>query len=265
MAILQLAQQGRLDLDAPIGRYLSILPDDVAEKVTVRHLLQHRSGWGSYWNHPDYEARWIHLRTVDDYMAFIKDIPLNFEPGTRQQYSNSGYQVLGAIVEAVSGQDYYDYVREHIYALASMPDTDAHAMDEPVKNLAIGYTNHNPFASPGNGRDTGFPRNNLFQHSVKGTPAGGGFSTADDLLNFTRALLENRLLDATHTTLLLNRFEARDERPAMWWFGGGAEGINAMVRLDLSTRETVIVLSNYDSPTARDLMTEIVEKLAGAS
>ena len=193
------------------------------------------------------------------------DIPLDFEPGTRQQYSNSGYQVLGAMVEAVSGQDYDDYVRQHVYAPAGMPNTDAYAMDEPVKNLAIGYTNHNPFATPGDRPDRGFSHNNLFQHSVKGTPAGGGYSTAEDLLHFIGALLEHRLLDPAHTTLFMNRFEEKDARPDMWWFGGGGDGINAMVRIDLTTMETVVVLSNYDSPTARDLMPEIVEMLRGES
>ena len=262
VAILQLAQQGRLDLDMPIGRYVPGLPDEVGQTVTSRHLLQHRSGWGSYWQHPDYEARWIHLRRVADYMAFIKDIPLDFAPGARQQYSNTGYLVLGAIVEAVSGEDYYDYVRANIYEPAGMPSTDAYAMDDPVKNLAIGYTNHNPFVR--GVPDTGFPRNNLFQHSVKGTPAGGGYSTADDLLRFVGALLGHQLLDPAYTRLLLNRFDKDAAgRPAMWWFGGGAEGINAMVRVDLEANQTIIVLSNYDSPTARDLVPEIVAMLEG--
>lgn len=119
-------------------------------------------------------------------------------------YSNSGFLVLGLVIEAVTGQSSYDYVREHIFQLAGMTDTDSWAMDEVVPNLAIGYTRA---GEEGHGHD-GPLRNNLFSHRLRGGPAGGGFSTVDDLARFGQALAEGTLLDAEHTELLARRWRA---------------------------------------------------------
>ena len=83
--------------------------------MTLRHLLTHSSGWAAYWEHPKYLQRKNELRTVGDYMEFIKEIELDFAPGERMQYSNTGYNVLGAVIEAVSGTSYYDYVQQNIF------------------------------------------------------------------------------------------------------------------------------------------------------
>ncbi|MFB3111815.1 MAG: serine hydrolase domain-containing protein, partial [Gemmatimonadales bacterium] len=99
VAVYQLLDAGKLNLDDTVGKYLPQFPPAVANNVTVGHLLEHRSGWGAYWENPTWNARRRELRSLDDYMAFIKDIPLDFEPGSRMQYSNTGYEVLGAIVE----------------------------------------------------------------------------------------------------------------------------------------------------------------------
>jgi len=106
---------------------------------------------------------------VADFIPLFIDDPLAFEPGTQYSYSNAGYILLGAVIEAVSGQDYYDYVREHIYQLAEMIDTDAYEMDRSVPNLAVGYTHNGLDDRP----EFGPRRNNLFMHVVKGSrPAG---------------------------------------------------------------------------------------------
>ena len=97
--------------------------------------------------------------------------------------------VLGAIVEKVSGEDYYKYVREHIYKPAGMKDTDSYELDAPVPNRAVGYTRESPHGpAPGGGR-----RNNLYITFVKGSPAGGGYSTVDDMLAFDGALRSGKL------------------------------------------------------------------------
>ena len=248
VAVLQLAEQGKLTLDDPISTYLPDFPKAVADKVTIRHLLQHRSGWGSYWDDEHYRNNWPRLRSVSDYMAFIKDIPLDFEPGTSQAYSNTGYEVLGALIEAASGQDYYAYMRAHVYAPAGMTGTDSYVMDEVVENLAIGYMRQ--------GKDEGFPRENTYHHSVKGTPAGGGYSTAEDLLRFDQALQHNELLSEAYTRLFLDRFKdgaADGPLHGAIGYGGGGPGINAVVEVDFDNGYTVIVLSNYDPPTASEL------------
>lgn len=124
VAIAQLVEQGKLSFDAPVIKYLPDYPNKaVAEKVTIHQLLTHTSGLGDYFNEK-FEAKKSRLRAVQDYFSLFVDDPLRFEPGTKWRYSNAGFIVLGAIIEKVSGQDYFDYVREHIFKPAGMNNTD---------------------------------------------------------------------------------------------------------------------------------------------
>ena len=252
VAAAQLMQTGRLAIDDPIGKYLDGFPDELASKVTVKHLLQMTSGWGDYWANETYLARRFDLREVHDYMEFIKDMPLEFEPGSESIHSNTGYEVLGAVIEAVAGQDYYDYIRENVYAPAGMTDSDSYDRDRAVENMATGYTNLNPFDDVGEG----FAWSNTLMLSPRGTPAGGGYSTAEDMLRFAMALQSHKLLNARYTGLLLNHFDGfddADEPAGRMAYAGGAPGVSAYLRMDLEKDETVIVLSNYDSPAAIEI------------
>ncbi len=120
IAVAQLMEQGKLSLDDPIGTYLDMFPPEIAEQVTIRHLLNMRSGWGDYWSNEYFINNITQLRSVSQYLEFIKDIPLDFEPGTNFQHCNTGFIVAGAIIEAVSGMDYYEYIRKNIYEPAGM-------------------------------------------------------------------------------------------------------------------------------------------------
>ena len=251
VATLQLAEAGKLDLDATIGTYLSGFPEDVAGSVTVRHLLRHRSGWGAYWSHPYYVENRTKLQTVEHYMAFLRDVPLDFEPGTRQQYSNTGYEVLGAIIEAVSGLTYYDYIREHIYIPAGMTHSDSYAVSEDVDNMAMGY-----IEGP-----EGFTQPNINNRPIKGTPAGGGYSTANDLLRFNVALRGHELLSKAWTDLYFNNFEGepgREPEAGYNIFAGGGPGINATFGFEIPSGLTVVVLTNFDPPTAEQAIDPIM-------
>lgn len=260
VAAAQLMQSGRLALDDPIGEYLDGFPNEPASRVTVKHLLQMTSGWGDYWANDTYLAKRFDLREVKDYMEFIKNMPLEFEPGSESIHSNTGYEVLGAVIEAVTGQDYYDYIRENVYAPAEMMDSDSYERDRVVENMATGYTNLNPYDEVGEG----FVWTNTLMLSPRGTPAGGGYSTAEDMLKFANALKDHRLLNAKYTGLLLNHFEGfddGDESSGRIAYAGGAPGVSAYLRMDLEKDETVIVLSNYDSPAAIEIGRTIGEML----
>jgi CubicO group peptidase (beta-lactamase class C family) len=216
----------------------------VADKVTISHLLSHTSGMGDYFNEK-FEASKHKLRAVDDFLSLFIDDPLSFEPGTKAQYSNAGYVVLGKIIEATSGQDYYDYVREHIYKPAGMNDSDHYEMDMPTPNLAMGYTkmdeNHRPQEGP--------RRCNVFYIGVKGSPAGGGYSTADDMLKFCIALRGHRLLNPKYTELMLQPIRARTAEEAKsrrFGLAGGAPGVGAIFKMYLDLGYISVVLSNYD-------------------
>ncbi len=258
VAVAQLAEQGKLSLDDPIGKYLDIFPPEIAAKVTIRHLLNMRSGWGDYWGNETYLARVSRLRTVSDYMEFIKDMPLDFEPGTNFQHSNTGFDVAGAIIETVTGEDYYDYVKKNIFVPAGMADSDSYHKDGPVENLAVGYTNMNRSDPEG----TGYRWENTYMMPPRGTPTGGGYSTTEDLLKYSQALKNYHLLSKPYTDYFLNRFNGKPGDPyapkGMYRIVGGAPGINAYLAIDFVTGYTFIVLSNYDHPTAVNLTQEII-------
>ena len=258
VAIAQLAQQGRLRFDDPIGEYLSDFPVEAATKVTIRHLLQMRSGWGDYWDHEVFLARRTELRTVADYIAFLKDMPLQFEPGTEQIHSNTSFMVLGAIIEAVTGQDYFSYVREHIFAPAGMRDSDPWAArDAPGQNIATGYTNQNPYDT----RNSGYRWSNIYYIATTGTPAGGGYSSAPDMLAFTEALRTHRLLNEEYTEIFYRRFDP-GMSGAVLLFAGGTMGANTVLTLDVQDGYEIIVLSNYDVPVAMDVARAVRRILA---
>jgi CubicO group peptidase (beta-lactamase class C family) len=262
IAIAQLMAKGQLSIDDPIGKHLSIFPKKIAEKVTIRHLLNMRSGWGDYWANEYYLSHRNELRTVADYMNFIKDMPLDFEPGTNFQHCNTGYEVAGAIIEKVSGMDYFDYVKMNIYEPAGMINSDSFNRDAPVENLAIGYTNMN--RNDTEGRE--YEWNNKYLLSPRGTPAGGGYSTVEDLFNFDVALRNYKLLNSEYTKYLINRFKASPGDPftppeSTYRVVGGAPGISAFLGIDFNSGYSVIVLSNYDFPVAMDVAEEIIKML----
>ncbi len=190
VACMQLAEQGKLALDDPIANYLGSdwLPKVDKSRVEVRHLLTHTSGLGSYFTEEfDRSSRALY-RTVDDWKPLVRDETLAFEPGTQWQYSNTGMLIAGAVVENASGSDYYAYVRTHITGPAGMTNTDCYETDKANRKLAVGYEQEI-------GADGAVSwHNNLYQHVVRGGPAGGGYSTVEDLFRFGQALRAAKLL-----------------------------------------------------------------------
>jgi CubicO group peptidase (beta-lactamase class C family) len=261
VAVLQLVEAGLVGIDDPIGKYLDFFPKDVGEKVKVRHLLDMSSGWGDYWENPYFLQHKYELRSLADYMAFIKDIPLDFEPGTGSQHSNTGYEVAGALIEKVSGMDYFAYVREKIYRPAGMTDTDSYDRDGPYENLAVGYTNMHPLAKGA----TDFRWENTYILSRRGTPAGGGYSTAGDMLKYDTALRGDKLLGKGYVDFLNSRFQGKIgdpfTPPGVQRSAGGANGVSTFFGRDLRYGYTIIVLTNVDNPVAIDIGNEIIKIL----
>jgi len=147
-AAARLVEAGKLSFDDPIGKYIdeTWLPKAVTDKITVRHLISHTSGLGSYFNDAYFKSSPALFRKLDDYKPLIKDDKPAFAPGEKFQYSNTGMFLLGVIIEKVTGEDYFDHIRKAISAPAGMTSSDCYEMDYPVENLAIGYSPD--FASP---------------------------------------------------------------------------------------------------------------------
>jgi len=253
VAIAQLAAEGRLALSDTIRRHLpdSRIPE--ADRITIQQLLTMTSGMGDFFGEKFDAAAKDRIRTLRDYLALFESDPLKFEPGTSRAYSNAGYVVLGLIVEKASGRDYHDYVRERILAPAGMKNTGVNSPDAVVPNRAAGYTRE----KAGDAWSW-----NVYQLPGRSSSAGGGYSTAEDLLAFDMALRRDALLPREWTDWFFGdkgapppgAGAAPRKRSGGLGFAGGTAGANAVVESDLDTGYTIVVLANQDPPAAETLM-----------
>ena len=253
VSVMQLVEKGKLSLDDTLGKFLpaGAMRPDVLSKVRIKHLLTHTSGLGSYFTEEwDGQSR-ARYRTVDDWMRLVKNDTLQFEPGTRWSYSNTGMLVLGKVIEAASGTDYFEYVRENITKPAGMTNTDAYELDRVNKNLAVGYE---PERTP---RGIEY-RNNIFMHVIRGGPAGGGYSTVEDLTRFAEALKAGKLVSKESVRLLTTPKPELSSPEYGFGFGveengrvvghsGGFPGINSQLDIYVGEDYTLAVMSNYGS------------------
>jgi len=237
VAVLQLVRQGKIALDDTIKRFLPDYPNaKAADKVTVRQLLNMTSGIADFFGDRYDATPKEKIRSLKDYLPLFADLPLEFEPGTSNKYSNGGYVVLGLIVEKASGVDYYKYVRENVFKPAGMLDTDSFARDAGTANLAKGYTAE---GAPSGER--------ILNHATlpgRGSSAGGGYSTAADMHKYVLALKDKKLY--------------LPDTSAGLGIAGGAPGINASVEWDPRAGTIVIVLTNLDPPAAGTVSRQIV-------
>lgn len=254
IAIEQLAQGGKISFDDKLGKYLPDYPNkEAADKVTIRHLLTMTSGVGDIFGEKFKSMPKEKLRNIKDFIPLFSDKPLAFEPGTKNQYSNGGYVLLGAIIEKVTGRSYYDYVRENIFQPLGMTDTDFFESDKPTQNMAEGYTKQGVKAGEDKTR-----RNNLDTRPARGSSAGGGYSTAEDLLKFSLALRTGKIQMPDES---LARKDSSKKFTSSIGVGGGAPGINSAFEIT-SSGYTIIVLSNYDPPSAGNVAKQINDYLA---
>jgi len=235
LAVRQLIAEKKISPDDPIGKFLPDYPNkDAAAKVTVGHLLNMTSGIGDFFG-DRYEATPKEkIRSLKDYLPLFADQPLEFEPGAGERYSNGGYVVLGLIIEKVSGEDYYTYVHEHVFKPAGMLDSASPEKDAAVPNRAVGYVRDGSSWKPNTGTLPG-----------RGSSAGGGYSTARDLLKYTTALAQGALGGAA------------EEMRGGFGIAGGAPGLNAVLEWDPKSGYLIAVMSNFGPPSAERVARQI--------
>ena len=252
VSIAQLVEKGKISFDDPLSKFIPDFPNaEAAKKIQIKHLLSHTAGLGGYFSERYDAMSRERLRTVDDMMKLAREDEkdIRFEPGSKWAYSNTGMLVLGKVIEVVSGQSYFDYVRDNIYKPAGMTNTDSYELDRVNPNLAVGYDKQ--FT------DTGVEwGNNVFSHVMRGGPQGGGFSTVEDLLKFDQALRSGKLIKAETLKILTSPkpelkspnygygFQV-DTADNVAGHGGGFTGINSNLDMYLGSGWSAIVMSNY--------------------
>jgi CubicO group peptidase (beta-lactamase class C family) len=250
VAVGLLVQQGKIDFDAPIGRYLADLPPEFAA-ITVDQLLQHKSGVAPFTNMgkipQEVRSAYARARNSRERLPIIVGQPLSFLPGQREEYSNGGYQLLGAIIETLSGKDYGAYLDEASFRPLGMTSTDL----LPDERTVVRFTK----LQPGGGS---FPEWTaaVARQERPGNSAGDGVSTADDLTWLGKALLGDKLLSPAVKARLFPR------KGEVWRIGqaGGTMGANTDFAAYPETGWVVTVLANYDPP-AGELMGEVLRTL----
>ena len=275
IAVAQLAQRGALTLLDPIGKHLSGFAAEVADQVTVHHLLTHTSGLGDFMQDTGYFEEAVTWTTpeqmMDGTLRYIRTESPAFAPGAGNRYSNSGYHVLGCIVQKVSGQSYYDYVRAHVFRPAGMTDSDFTTLPQ----WRSGSRYAHPYPTDQSGRRYDALDGNAFVYI--GNPAGNALATAADLVRFVRALNGGTLLDAPYREIFLSPklpkppLPAKPGLPAVTPFagyapdlflingrwiaghGGGAPGVTTGVDWYPGTAWTAVNLSNYDGSLNADV------------
>jgi D-alanyl-D-alanine carboxypeptidase len=264
-AVMQLVQAGKIDLGKPFGTYVMDYPNKtVSSQVTIRHLLTHTGGTGDIFG-PQFNKNRLGLRTLGDYVNLYGKRDLLFKPGSKFDYSNYGFVLLGVVIERVSGENYYDYVREHVFQPAGMTSTDSQPEDAVVANLSIGYTKAR----------SGKLVSNADALPYRASSAGGGYSTVGDLLKFANALLAHKLLNSTYTELMTTGKVDMGGGGLKYGFGfvdevvngnrcighsGGAPGMSGDLQICTSDGYTVAVLANMDPP-AGGISNFIVKRL----
>jgi D-alanyl-D-alanine carboxypeptidase len=264
VATLELVESGQVVLDDPIGTYLTDYPnEELASTVTVRHLLTHTGGTGDFLDETYLQHR-LELREHSDYIALYGERPVRFEPGSRYEYSNYGFILLGALIEAVTGESYYDYVRQHVFAPAGMTATDSLPESDEVPGRAVGYTKSQDSS------DHSWV-SNVDLLPWRGTAAGGGYSTVGDLELFADALTSGKLLsdrmlaEATHeqSDSYGFGFAVQEEPVHVFGHGGAFPGMNGELLIYPELDYVIVALSNLDEPAAGALLNFVIAQMPG--
>ena len=249
--ILQLLAEDSLKLDDTIGKYVDNFDEKISGRITIRHLLRHESGLGDYGMHPEYQNNRKKFKSIDDFLKLIISEPLLFKPGSNQYYSNSGFIVLGKIIENITNKPFAYVLQQRIFDRLDMKDTYYSNLDS-VTNKATGYMKS----------ATGKLMNSI-QFENYASPAGGCYSTAGDLFKFYNAL-ENSDILLTDPYKKIMYVYANPDIKLTWEKiitdesifnakAGGLEGFNAMVIEWMVNKQIAMVLANYDEPIAEDV------------
>jgi D-alanyl-D-alanine carboxypeptidase len=256
-AILMLAQDGKLSVDDKISKHLKDTPEAWAN-VTIRHLLSHTSGIKSYTGLNGFQI-WRHL-TQEQFIQVIGKEPMEFQPGDSWKYCNTGFNLLGYIIENVSGKSYWDFMRERVFQPLGMQATTRRLYSLIIPNRASGYEQTNQVWM---NRDTDLTE--VFS-------AGAIASTAGDLAKWSVALDGDRLLNAASKAQIWTPVKLNDGKTRKYGFGwnvdaleghknighgGSTSGFSASIQRFPDDHLAIIILTNTDEEIATTLAKKV--------
>jgi len=262
MAILELEERGRLSIEDLVCKYISKCPNDWQE-IKIVDLLTHTSGIPNFTDFPDFEKTSLSPTTVPELLARIGNKPLEFKPGEKWKYSGSGYEVLGALIENVSGEPYAKYLSEHIFEPLGMADTGYDSATRIIPGRASGYRRDG---------DTGILVNASYLDMSVPYSAGALYSTVNDLYRWDRALYSEKLVSKKSLNQMFTPYRdgygfgwkiVREVERKAIVYGGSINGFSASIRRYPDDDACVIVLSNLQSVDAEKVAHDLGAILFG--
>ncbi|MBW7475528.1 beta-lactamase family protein [Paenibacillus oenotherae] len=254
-AILQLQEQGKLTITEPVRKYL---PDYPYDQVTIHQLLTHTAGIPNFTELPGYFATMNTTMTVSENLNKFINAPLEFEPGSRFKYSNSGYNLLGAVIEAVSGQPFGDYLSEHILVPLGMTRSGYLNKSQLSEPIARGYT-----------QDSNSLRPSWDTDMTVTYAAGGLYSTVNDLYKWVQGLESGKVMSASSWAAMRT---PNKQNYALGWaispegnryfHNGHIPGFLSLISRNLASGDLLIVLSNDNSTDMDEVQRELASLMS---
>jgi CubicO group peptidase (beta-lactamase class C family) len=259
-SILLLEERGKLKVDDPVKKYL---PDSPAawDKITIFHLLTHTSGIPSFTSFPDYASTEATPTTPEKLVARFRDKPLEFEPGEKWNYSNSGYVLLGYLLEKISGQSYSDFVQQNIFTPLGMKDSGYDSNSAILPRRAAGYS-----------RSPNGPVNTGYIDMTIPFSAGALYSTTEDLLRWEQGLFGGKVVSAASLAKMTTPFKQdyafglgvqTKNGHKVIEHGGGIEGFNTQLSFYPDDKLVVVVLANLNGPFAAQIAANLASVAHG--
>ncbi len=249
--IHQLAEEGKLNMSDNLGKYLTGFSSDISDNVTIQQLTDHTSGFGDFFRESMNPQTVQNIKSIDDVIPLIQQEELSFKPGSKVEYSNSGYVLLAAIIEKVEGKNLEEVLNNRIFDRIGMENSGFKVINTEVEGKAKGYLSN----------QLG-PMEDNSEMNLIGAGAGGIYSTTDDMNKFAQSLIsDNRLLKDESKLMLFNtpllpvQYSSWNEfkTKGRFMIAGGAPGISAVFGINMEKNYVMVVLSNFDEGTAEEV------------
>jgi len=251
--ILKLIEDRLIDFDSKVGEILKFDLNQIDPDITIEQLLNHTSGIPDYFDESvmeNYEDLWVdfpnyRIRKSSDLLPLFIDKPMMYPKGEKFQYNNTGFVVLGLIIEEITGKPFDIFLNEVIFVPCGMFDTGYYELDRLPAKCAFSYIYDEP---------RGGYRTNIYSIDAKGTGAGGAFTTALDVEKFWTCLMSGKLISKSFLDLMISPqvpggfyghgvWLLGDKSPS---FQGCDPGVNFITSYDLESQTIITILSNVD-------------------